>query len=1791
MAVNIMTPSSKRSSVGTTAGVGNNTILFSSDLRRIQINELYIQNSIYNVMGSPGLTITNTSGTSPAEMLRFVSTKTPVDGDTHRITFYGPDSSGTQQEYGRLDFIRTDVTDGTEDGQFQFSIMQSGTMTEVMQLRSTAAGAIDTTFEGANDVIISDGSLTITDGDNANTLAITNDTITSSDMVNFNSGSITTGTLQLLTLDTSALITTGRALEVVANAATTSTGIVSVSGTALTDGWDMLLTGGGANATASGGVLDIDAGAATLGSALRVSTSGVYTGATGVVDINAAAATTGDIVVIGGTGLTEGSALRINTTTATLTTGFYIECNDGAASDFTIADHGITTIAGNAAGNNALVLTTGDLRVTSGDFYITVGNATITETTDGNVALTLVADAAVANSMQTISATRDINGTVAGAVALTGYANVLGQASAHQVGDFVVTQTADTAGVLQLNLDQTTTVACTAADIFASTALDVNVTSDVNVGTTDARVTTTARAIDVTYAVSETDGIAILDETDVVRINLDVAAGVDINNAATATGLTMLRLDADGFVPGATVLNATTISGLLVDFSSASVVDPQATVYGVEVRMPVADHSATAATYGIISTVPATSDGALFTTDGTNTATLSDGAAAITAVGPSVLPTIDSTPLTDIDGIDITGTNVTSAALLDLDDTARVSGSGIDYDLTTATITANTVALDILVSSAHDDGAADDIDGVLVTWSGDVPGSNACDISLFRGVYSGELGSAGAIAELRGLEVDFSGSTNTGSIIYGFDINTGTQVMGAGCTLTGGRILVDSAETGNAKTGFDISKDLVNSTAVGALGSTNSALRITSVNASSALASGASTISGNVVHLALTNSAAVAVADVYNNDILHIDYSADTTGTGTATTSVDGIVIDYNIAETGFAGGSVTTVNAFNGISVDFDTANTPTYGNVDVSLINVNGTDAGVPVYDVGGTGFNGMLVDLSGMDVSDANLTLYALNASVPAFSASTQAAGRFTDTEATVLIADGTSGLNITVDADTVAMTIDAGTTNHAADGNIISMNIDVEGNFAVNGIAMTFDYEATGMAAADISKGMVVDFNEVVAHADTSGVYGYDFIETGFATSRNDVIGFRGYFDGSHTGADDVTGLLVDVSTGTMVLNTATFRGVYVDGSAYTHTDGNFYGVDINASTAVTAGTQRGLMITSGANTTSIYIDNATTDRAVGDVIYGDIDVNAAAVNFIHADLDVGTALTADVCRGVFIDIDDIAASTDTSALVGFDTTITAVSTSRSDIIGYRVTLDGQQDESDTITGMLVDGSGLTVVTGVGTPTALHGIEIAFAGVTDTNYGTGEFNALDITMPAVYQGTDVASGIKVTGAGAQVDILSGAATIYGVDLTLAADTVGIFIDADVTDHTAGNIIDVDLGVNSASVNVFNANIDIGTLLTAGEVVRGIYIDANELVVNETGSQIIGSEFQMTATSTSINDLIGYEVNFDGTKDTTADVWGVHVNADSFTIDDSAATFVGLFIDASAATNTDSVSFYGVNSIIPTQVGIPRTRAAGRFTDGTHTMTTGDGSMGISATGINEELYYWCDDFDYCENAATLDAHQVDYNVRWTVGGTTHAAANQVLRVVNNGNIELTTNGAANDSEVITNVNPIRVDSNPIFEVRFETDSIAANTNVVYVGLTETATPLANANFEAVTDDFILVGIDTGEANPANIRLVTDDTGAAAQTGLIEDLGVAVSASTYCTVRVDCTDTEQPRVWVNNTGGPITPADEIAAALITGTIQAGISMYPVIFVEGLAVATSELTVDYFKIWSNRG
>lgn len=106
------------------------------------------------------------------------------------------------------------------------------------------------------------------------------------------------------------------------------------------------------------------------------------TSAAGVVSVSATAVDTGIVVAVDASGITTGDALRISCTQATLTTGNYINCYDGAATDFEVGRYGAIIVAGNAAGTDILTATKGDITLTAGYLTLTNGRIQIDSTGD-----------------------------------------------------------------------------------------------------------------------------------------------------------------------------------------------------------------------------------------------------------------------------------------------------------------------------------------------------------------------------------------------------------------------------------------------------------------------------------------------------------------------------------------------------------------------------------------------------------------------------------------------------------------------------------------------------------------------------------------------------------------------------------------------------------------------------------------------------------------------------------------------------------------------------------------------------------------------------------------------------------------------------------------------------------------------------------------------------------------------------------------------------------------------------------------------------------------------------------------------------------------------------------------------------------------------------------------------------------------------------------------------------------------------------------------------------------------
>lgn len=342
--------------------------------------------------------------------------------------------------------------------------------------------------------------------------------------------------------------------------------------------------------------------------------------------------------------------------------------------------------------------------------------------------------------------------------------------------------------------------------------------------------------------------------------------------------------------------------------------------------------------------------------------------------------------------------------------------------------------------------------------------------------------------------------------------------------------------------------------------------------------------------------------------------------------------------------------------------------------------------------------------------------------------------------------------------------------------------------------------------------------------------------------------------------------------------------------------------------------------------------------------------------------------------------------------------------------------------------------------------------------------------------------------------------------------------------------------------------------------------------------------------------ITDKSIFEIAASGTVSgaaATADIIYVDLDLDGITLNDaatSALTIIGERIDFNGATLTAVTlsKLYGLYVDMPSSATAEWLEfAAAYFTDAVQTCYICDSSMGVQASGINDSKYYRCEDFDEETAAVTLSGGL--RGDEWSIAGT-NASADDITYVQDQGGvIQLQTDGADNDSICLNWLNTaVNIDSNPIIEFRVQIDTVGASSSGFAVGLAETG-GFTTMAFDGADDDFILVGMDTDLGTPANMRIWTEDNNGGEVT---VDSGVAASATTWITIRIDCTDTEQPRVWINNAGGQILPTHEIAASTITGTLQAGIYMYPILFCISLDAgsSTTEFLVDYIKIWQDR-
>ena len=236
-----------------------------------------------------------------------------------------------------------------------------------------------------------------------------------------------------------------------------------------------------------------------------------------------------------------------------------------------------------------------------------------------------------------------------------------------------------------------------------------------------------------------------------------------------------------------------------------------------------------------------------------------------------------------------------------------------------------------------------------------------------------------------------------------------------------------------------------------------------------------------------------------------------------------------------------------------------------------------------------------------------------------------------------------------------------------------------------------------------------------------------------------------------------------------------------------------------------------------------------------------------------------------------------------------------------------------------------------------------------------------------------------------------------------------------------------------------------------------------------------------------------------------------------------------------------------------------GINPVRVDGTITSGilayTNTANTLHGSLGAlwdlsGATNAerltfidlqNPTYYEWVEEFDFDLPSINIGSWPGSF---WTRGGVNSAVADIVIASSGGGSVSITASGADNDATNMYGAAFARSTDDPIFESSFSINSVS---DIYFaVGLTEGAYSIAGSE----DDDCVLVTLNT-DSGQTTWQLTTNDNGAG-----VEYIDTGIQATTSVTIiKLDTTDTEDVRVWIDNTEIDVSGAN----------IQAGTSMRP--------------------------
>jgi hypothetical protein len=117
-------------------GSGDITITYSSS-NLLTGNNGQLQ-WYYNNASNPPVQFFNQADSATVLVATFDGDRaTPTDGDAMYVDYRLSDSGGTQTTFGRMTITASDVTDATEDGKFEFSVMSAGSLTEILEFDNT----------------------------------------------------------------------------------------------------------------------------------------------------------------------------------------------------------------------------------------------------------------------------------------------------------------------------------------------------------------------------------------------------------------------------------------------------------------------------------------------------------------------------------------------------------------------------------------------------------------------------------------------------------------------------------------------------------------------------------------------------------------------------------------------------------------------------------------------------------------------------------------------------------------------------------------------------------------------------------------------------------------------------------------------------------------------------------------------------------------------------------------------------------------------------------------------------------------------------------------------------------------------------------------------------------------------------------------------------------------------------------------------------------------------------------------------------------------------------------------------------------------------------------------------------------------------------------------------------------------------------------------------------------------------------------------------------------------------